>query len=151
MSIPRQLLTRYRIALLAIAVSAVIHAAVILGLPGQMTRGDVHFIRESTRVYLRDVLDHLIRLYENVELYRDIAMSARDVYLSNISNHLNQIMKVLTIITVIALPMTIVTSFFGMNFQDVSWWDRTLHSPTGFVVGMGMVLVLDLALLALLR
>jgi len=85
---------------------------------GQMTRGDVHVIRESTRIYLRDVQDHLIRLYENVELYRDIVMSARDIYLSNISNHLNQIMKTLTIISVIGLPFTIVTGFFGMNFFD---------------------------------
>ena len=115
----------------------------------QLTRGEVPFIREGTRVYLRDVQDHLIRTVEMVELYRDLG--ARDIYLSTISNHLNQIMKILTIITVIALPMTLVTSFFGMNFHDIPWWDRTLGSPTGFFVAMGMVLVLDLAMLLLFR
>ena len=117
----------------------------------QLTRGEVPFIREGTRVYLRDVQDHLIRIVETVELYRDLVLGARDIYLSSISNHLNQIMKILTVISVIALPMTIVTSFFGMNFQDVPWWDRTLHSPAGFVFGMVMVLLMDAALLVLFR
>jgi magnesium transporter len=117
----------------------------------QLARGEVPFIREGTRIYLRDVQDTLIRTVEMVELYRDLVLGARDIYLSSISNHLNQIMKILTIITVIALPMTIVTSFFGMNFQDVPWWDRTLHSPAGFVVAIAAVLLMDAALLLLFR
>jgi magnesium transporter len=84
----------------------------------QLTRGEVPFIRESTRVYLRDVQDHLIRVVEMVELYRDLVTGARDIYLSSIGNHTNQIMKTLTIISVIGLPFTIVTGFFGMNFFD---------------------------------
>ena len=56
----------------------------------QLTRGDVPFIREATRIYLRDVQDHLIRAVEMVELYRDLVLGARDIYLSSISNNLNQ-------------------------------------------------------------
>jgi magnesium transporter len=109
----------------------------------QMTRGDVHVIRESTRVYLRDVQDHLIRLYENVELYRDVIMGARDIYLSSISNHLNQIMKTLTIISVVAMPLTVMTGFFGMNFDAIPG----LHSPTGFWL---TVLAMAIAVTAML-
>lgn len=94
----------------------------------QLTRGEVPFIRESTRTYLRDVQDHLIRVVEMVELYRDLIMGARDIYLSSISNNLNQIMKTLTIISVVALPFTVVTSFFGMNFESIPG----LHSPLAF-------------------
>src|SRR4051812_812091 len=83
----------------------------------QLTRGDVPFIREGTRVFLRDVQDHLIRIVEMVELYRDLIMGARDIYLSSISNRLNEIMKTLTMMTVIAIPLTVITGFFGMNFQ----------------------------------
>ena len=117
----------------------------------QLTRGEVPFIREGTRVYLRDVQDHLIRTVETVELYRDLVLGARDIYLSSISNHLNQIMKILTVISVIALPMTIVTSFFGMNFHNVAWWDHTLGSPSGFVIAIAIVLTLDVAMLLLFR
>jgi magnesium transporter len=84
----------------------------------QLTRGEVPFIRESTRIYLRDVYDHLMRVVELVELYRDLIMGSRDIYLSSLSNHLNQVMKTLTIISVIGVPLTITTGFFGMNFDE---------------------------------
>ena len=84
----------------------------------QLARGEIPMIRESTRIYFRDVQDHLIRIVEMVEIYRDLVIGARDIYLSSISNHLNQIMKTLTIISVIGLPLTVVTGFFGMNFEE---------------------------------
>ncbi len=85
----------------------------------QLTRGEVPFIRESTRVYLRDVQDHLIRAIEMIELYRDLVVGARDIYLSSISNNLNRIMKALTLITVIAAVLNVITGFFGMNFTHI--------------------------------
>jgi magnesium transporter len=94
----------------------------------QLTRGEVPFIRESTRLYLRDVQDHLNRAVETIEIYRDLVQGARDIYMSSISNNLNQIMKTLTVVSVIALPMTIVTSFFGMNFEAIPG----IHSKVGF-------------------
>jgi magnesium transporter len=97
----------------------------------QLTRGDVPFIREGTRVFLRDVQDHLIRIVEMVELYRDLIMGARDIYLSSISNRLNEIMKTLTMMTVIAIPLTVITGFFGMNFE-VPGFKHVLESPGGF-------------------
>ena len=117
----------------------------------QLTRGEVPFIRESTRIYLRDVLDHLIRAVETIELYRDLVLGARDIYMSSISNNLNKIMKTLTIITVIALPMTVITSFFGMNFVDAPGWNWMLHNPVGFWIAMGFILVLIVVLLWVFR
>jgi magnesium transporter len=84
----------------------------------QLSRGEVPFIKESTRIYLRDVYDHLMRVVELVELYRDLILGTRDIYLSSLSNHLNQVMKTLTIISVIGVPLTITTGFFGMNFEE---------------------------------
>jgi magnesium transporter len=119
----------------------------------QLTRGEVPFIRESTRIYLRDVLDHLIRAVETIELYRDLVVGVRDIYMSSISNNLNQIMKTLTIITVIALPMTIVTSFFGMNFSDerVPGWGWLLNSAGGFWLSMAFILAVVALVLMLFR
>ncbi|HEY7116688.1 MAG TPA: magnesium/cobalt transporter CorA [Tepidisphaeraceae bacterium] len=108
-----------------------------------LTRGEVPFIRMEARAYFRDVQDHLVRTVETVELYRDLVLGARDIYLSSISNNLNQIMKTLTIISVIALPMTVVTSFYGMNFEDLpgihTWW--------GFLIAMGFILGLEVFLI----
>src|SRR5688572_873460 len=116
----------------------------------QLTRGEVPFIRETTRIYLRDVQDHLIRAVEMIELYRDLVLGARDIYMSSISNNLNQIMKALTIITVIALPMTVVTSFFGMNFsEDIPVWGWFLGHTAGLLAAMLIVALLVAGLMAM--
>jgi len=112
-----------------------------------LTRGEVPFIRMETRAYFRDVQDHLVRTVETVELYRDLVLGSRDIYLSSISNNLNQIMKTLTIISVIALPMTVVTSFFGMNFEVLPG----IHSWQGFAIAMGLMIGLEVFLFWLFK
>lgn len=108
----------------------------------QLTRGDVPFIREQARVYLRDVQDHLIRAVETIEIYRDLVLSVRDIYLSSVSNRTNQIMKTLTVMSVIALPMTVITSFFGMNFEDIPGL-HSVYAFWGIVAAMlGIVLTM---------
>lgn len=108
------------------------------GVIAQLARGEIPAIREGTRLYFRDVQDHVNRHVEMIEVYRDLVQGARDLYLSSISNHLNQIMKTLTLFSVVALPMTVITGFFGMNFEAIPG----LHSKTGFwlaVVVMGLI------------
>src|SRR5207248_2736903 len=115
-----------------------------------LTRGEVPFIRLEARAYFRDVQDHLNRTVETVELYRDLVLGARDIYLSSISNNLNHIMKVLTIITVVTLPLTIVTSFFGMNFSaEVPGWGWLVTHRAGLWVAMAAMLLMVAGLTAL--
>jgi len=116
----------------------------------QLTRGEVPFIRESTRIYLRDVLDHLVRAVEMIELYRDLIVGARDIYMSSVSNNLNKVMKALTIITVTALPATVITSFYGQNFET-PWFQATLRSNVGFYVSMGILVGSIISLLVMFR
>jgi magnesium transporter len=66
--------------------------------------------------YYRDVYDHLIRISDLVDSYRDLLTGAMDVYLSTVSNRLNEVMKRLTIVATIFMPLTWITGFFGMNF-----------------------------------
>lgn len=112
----------------------------------QLTRGEVPFIREATRIYMRDVQDHLVRVVEMVELYRDLVLGSRDIYLSSISNQLNQIMKTLTIISVIGVPMTVVTGFFGQNFE-VGW----LTNPWTFIASLVFMACIISVMLYLFR
>lgn len=109
----------------------------------QLTRGDVPFIRESVRVYFRDVLDHLVRAVETIELYRDLIVGTRDIYMSSVSNNLNRVMKTLTVITVIALPLNVTTGFFGMNFEYIPG----LHSVAAF---WGAVVSMSISVLVML-
>jgi magnesium transporter len=113
----------------------------------QLTRGEVPFIRESTRVYLRDVQDHLVRAVELIEIYRELIASARDLYLSSMNNNLNNIMKTLTLITVIALPINMITGFYGMNFEGLPG----IHNQAAFWVTMGVMLIAVTVVILLVR
>ena len=70
----------------------------------------------DTERYYRDVYDHLIRISDLLDSYRDLLTGAMDVYLSTVSNRLNEVMKRLTIVATIFMPLTWIVGFFGMNF-----------------------------------
>jgi magnesium transporter len=96
--------------------------------------------------YFRDVHDHLMRLGEQIDLYRDILTSAMDVYLSTVSNRLNSVTKQLAIIATIFLPLTFITGFFGQNFD---WMVEHVGSWGAFVsLGIGLQLLALAVLLA---
>jgi magnesium transporter len=86
--------------------------------------------REAERGF-RDVYDHLIRLTDIIESYRDLLAGITDVYLSTVSNRLNEAMKRLAGVATIFLPLTFVTGFFGQNF---TWMIDRVGGPAAFFV-----------------
>jgi magnesium transporter len=95
--------------------------------------------------YFRDVYDHLIRISDLVDSYRDLLTGAMDVYLSTVSNRLNAVMKQLTIIATIFLPLSWLTGFFGQNFgfevRNIGSWE----SFAGLGIGtelIGLIILL---------
>jgi len=90
---------------------------------------------EEDERYFRDVYDHLIRISDLIDSYRDLLSSALDVYLSTVSNRLNAVMKQLAVIATIFLPLAWLTGFFGQNF---GYLVRSIGSWETFVgVGVG--------------
>ena len=115
---------------------------------GQLTRGEVPFMGTQSRIYFRDVLDHLNREVETIDIYRDLVLGCRDIYMSSINNRLNRIMKTLAIISVVTLPLTVITSFFGMNFADSV---PGFTKPLTFAFAMVLMIALPFAFLYLFR
>jgi magnesium transporter len=72
-------------------------------------------IGDDLDVYFRDIYDHLIRTVDLIESYRDLLTGSMDIYLSAVANRTNEVMKILTVWGTIALPLVIITGFFGMN------------------------------------
>jgi magnesium transporter len=72
-------------------------------------------VRETTRMYLRDVYDHGIQIMDIIETYREVATSLTETYMSSMSNRLSEVMKVLTIIGTIFIPLTFLAGVYGMN------------------------------------
>jgi magnesium transporter len=99
--------------------------------------------------YFRDVYDHLIRISDLIDSYRDLLTGAMDVYLSTVSNRLNSVMKQLTVIATIFLPLTFITGFFGQNF---GWMvDNIGGAPEFLALGVGGEIVIVVGLLALFK
>jgi len=104
---------------------------------------------EDDERYFRDVYDHLIRISDLIDTYRDLLTGAMDVYLSTVSNRLNVVTKQLTIIATIFLPLTFITGFFGQNFgfmvRHIGGW------PAFLALGIGLELATIGALLLLFK
>ena len=89
--------------------------------------------------YFRDIYDHLIRISDLIDTYRDLLTSSMDVFLSTVSNRLNVVMKQLAVIATIFLPLTFITGFFGQNF---GWLVRNIAGwPAFAVLGIGLEIV----------
>lgn len=82
-----------------------------------LIRSTNQLIHETTRLFLRDCLDHTIQLVELLEVYHENCSDLRDIYLSSISNRMNEIMMVLTVIATIFIPLSFIAGLYGMNFN----------------------------------
>jgi magnesium transporter len=81
----------------------------------QLTNRDLALIDAEEILYFRDVYDHLIRLTDEVDNYRELVSGTLDVYLSTVNNNLSLIMKRLTGITVILAGIVAIGGLFGMS------------------------------------
>lgn len=95
---------------------------------GLLSRRGVPHVQDRSTLYFRDVYDHLIRMYEQLEALRDLTSSVLDGYLSTVANKTNEITKQLTIFATIFLPLSFVVGFFGQNFDVLSrpFWFWTM-------------------------
>lgn len=112
-----------------------------------LSSGEYPLIGRDLLMYYRDVYDHLVRITDLAESYRDILSSVLDAHLTTVSNRLNEVMKVLTIIATIMMPLTLITGVFGMNFRHMPLVD----APAGFWVVMGAMGLLALAMVKAFR
>jgi Mg2+ and Co2+ transporter CorA len=103
---------------------------------------------ESER-YVRDLYDHLIRISDMVDSYRDLLSGSLDAYMSMVSNRLNDVMKQLTIIATVFLPLSFLTGFLG---QNLGWLVNREGSLTAFLIfGIGTEVLAVIALFVMFR
>ena len=82
-----------------------------LARPGQA------LVKDQTAIYFRDVVDHSVRLTEEIDTGRDLLASAMDAYLSHSNNRLSAVSARLSLIATIFLPLNFIAGFFGMNLE----------------------------------
>jgi magnesium transporter len=100
-----------------------------------LSRAEGRFFEGSTKVFFRDVYDHLVQIVDTVESLREMVSSMLEIYLSSVSYRLNAVMKVLTIITTIFMPLSFIASIYGMNFEHMP----ELKSSWGYPVVLAIM------------
>jgi magnesium transporter len=90
--------------------------------------------KQETLIYVRDVYEHVIQIIDTVETFRSIVSGMLDIYLSSVSNKMNEVMKVLTVIATIFIPITFLTSLYGMNFRYMPELDWPLAYPMVWLI-----------------
>ncbi|MFC1933109.1 magnesium/cobalt transporter CorA [Chloroflexota bacterium] len=95
--------------------------AVIASLEPRMRR----FTKMDLDVYFGDMVDHVDKIWDGLDEYKEIIEGLNDTHDSLVTNRTNEVIRMLTIIATILLPITVVASIYGMNiplpFQDSSY------------------------------
>ncbi|MCF7969649.1 MAG: magnesium/cobalt transporter CorA [Methylococcaceae bacterium] len=108
-------------------------------------RSDTALLKEDTLRYYDDVYDHVLRVTDALESYREMIASLQDVYLSSISNKMNETMKVLTIFASIFIPLTFIAGVYGMNFEympELKWrWAYPVLWSVFISTGLGLLVI----------
>jgi len=113
----------------------------------RLGRGEFPILPPESQMYFRDVHDHLFRVSEEANSYRDLLTAALDSYLSAVSNEMNKVMKVLTVFASIFIPLTFLAGIWGMNFSNMP----ELNDPLGYPLALTSMVVVGVLLLWFFR
>jgi magnesium transporter len=107
-----------------------------------MTNRPSPLLSTDVQVYFRDIYDHVLRINDSLETYRELLSSVLDSYLSQVSNRLGRVTKGLSVVATLSIPFVVVSGMWGMNFQ---------HIPlSGHAGGFWIMLVLQIVVGVLL-
>ena len=112
-----------------------------------LSRADCAFLQEPTKVFFRDVYDHVVQIVDTIETLREMLSSSLDIYLSSVSYRLNAVMRVLTVITTIFMPLSFIASIYGMNFEHMP----ELKMVWGYPIVLGVMAAVGICMLILFK
>jgi len=114
---------------------------------GRLLRGEFAPITKQAMAYWHDAYDHLVRMVQTTETQRDLINTARETYMSVVSNRTNAIMKLLTFITTVFMPLSFMAGIYGMNYAHMPPKDE----PWGFYACLGAMLLTALGMIGFFR
>jgi magnesium transporter len=112
-----------------------------------LMRRDTPVYSDETARYFQDIYDHLLRVLDSVDTFRDLLSSALDSYVSILSNRTNQVMKTLTASSIILMTMTLVAGIYGMNFEHMP----ELNWRVGYPLALAAMAAIGLSLGAVFK
>lgn len=113
----------------------------------QLTNRPSRFLPTDAQLYFRDVYDHMLRITDALDSYRDLMSSTLDSYLSQVSNRLGSVSKGLAVVGALSIPFVAIAGVYGMNFERIP---LAAH-PYGFEIMVGVQFLVAGVLLAVMR
>lgn len=107
-----------------------------------LLRREVPWIEEQSIIYFEDVLDHLLRVTDQIDTQRELMGNVVDASLALTSNRMNEVMKKMTSWGAILIVATLVAGIYGMNFTEMP----ELHWRYGYYMALGTMLLTTLVL-----
>jgi len=102
----------------------------------RLSRGEFELVSIEESMYYRNVYDHLVRTADQLDACRESINAMMEAYYSSSNTRLNEVMRILTVISTVFLPMTFISSVYGMNFRvmpEVDW-------QYGYMMAWGLML-----------
>jgi len=109
----------------------------------RMSHGEFPQIPENVLPFFRDVHDHLMRISDLADSYRDLVGSLFDIHFSVVANRTNDVMKALAVLSAIILPLSLIAGIYGMNFENMP----ELKSRNGYFITLGVMAAISIFLL----
>jgi magnesium transporter len=105
------------------------------------------FISADAQLYFRDVYDHMLRITDSLDSYRDLLSSTLDAYLSQVSNRMQVVSKSLALVGALSVPFVVIAGAYGMNFDHIP----LSHHPWGFEIVVGIQALISIFFLIVLK
>lgn len=109
----------------------------------RMSHGEFPQIPTNILPFFRDVHDHLLRISDLAEGYRDLVSGLFEIHFSVIATKTNDVMKTLAVVSAIILPLTLIAGIYGMNFENMP----ELRTRNGYFLVLGVMALITIALL----
>lgn len=109
----------------------------------RISRGEFPQIPEQHLPFFRDVHDHLLRISDLAEGYRDLVAGLFDIHFSVVANRTNEVMKTFAIFSGIMLPLTLIAGIYGMNFENMP----ELKTENGYFLTLATMAIVAVGLL----
>ncbi len=112
-----------------------------------LERKERPIIHEDLDEYFGDILDHLYKARDIVDEHAEIIAGLAETADTLINNRVNEVIRILTVISVILLPMTLISSIYGMNLSSLPFAEH----PSSFLIVNGLMFLIAIAMLAFFR
>ena len=109
----------------------------------RISHGEFAQIPENVLPFYRDIYDHLQRISDLSETYKDLVSGLFDIHFNITATKTNDVMKALAILSAIMLPLTLIAGIYGMNFDNMP----ELKTRNGYYLTIAMMIFIAIALI----